>query len=95
MNTVSETEKVTVVVCFSLGLNFVPCGHHDTVYLPFSVGTGKENSYRSYTDSIDKALEGKQTESLSKQELVFNPSQLYQGHTKGNDSLMSDVLLQV
>ena len=55
--------KVKVCCCdgFSSGLNFVPPGHLGTVYLPFSLRTGQEDSYRGYTDSLDTAVEGKQT----------------------------------
>ena len=39
----------------------MPPGHLGTVYLPFSLMTGQEDSYRGYTDSLDTAVEGKQT----------------------------------
>ena len=37
----------------------MPPGQQGTVYLPFSLETGKEDSYKGYTDSLQRAVAGK------------------------------------
>ncbi|KAL8585799.1 hypothetical protein ACOMHN_037362 [Nucella lapillus] len=39
------------------GLSFRPSGHLGTVFLPFSLQTGKEDTYLDYTNQLDTAVE--------------------------------------